>query len=147
MLINAVLVLLFALHLYENVVDGEHWPFCSYRMYSWLVADRTITSYRVVGVKHDESETPLHTSEFMHPFDPTRLHEGLQSVHHARGMGVHALNDLLQRYERRRIGREHAGPPLVRLRLYRMKHPLEPWARNLHSPTERELLAESDPLP
>jgi hypothetical protein len=146
MFINAVLLLLLGVHLYENVVDSEHWPFCSYRMYSWLETERSVTTYRVVGVRDDGTETLIHKNEFIHPFDQIRLNEGLQNAHHGRGLGVHALNDVLRRYEHRRQGREHSGPPIVRVRLYRMKHALEPWASNLHSPTERELLAESDPL-
>lgn len=145
--VNALLLALIGVHVFENVVDGEHWPFCSYPMYSEIETDGSVTSYRVVGVRHDGSETLIHKNEFIHPFDQARLNEGLQHAHHGRSLGVHALNDVLQRYERRRLGREHAGPPIVRVRLYRMTHPIEPWARNLHSPAERELLAESDPLP
>jgi len=59
---------------------------------------------------------------------------------------VEALNDVLERYERRRLEREHDGPALVRLRLYRLTHQLEPLAGNADTPEKRELLAESDVL-
>ena|SRR5678816_717871 len=143
-LVNGLLAFLFAAHLYENVVDDEHWPFCSYPMYSELETDRSITTYRVVGVRHDGSETEIHKNEFIHPFDRSRLSEGLQNAHFDQALGVPALNDVLQRYERRRRVQEHSGPALVRVRLYRMTHQLEPWADNLGAPAQRVLLAESD---
>jgi hypothetical protein len=143
--INAVLASLVGAHLYVNVIDDEHWPVCSYPMYSELETERSITTYRVVGVRHDGSETVIHKNEFIHPFDQSRLSEGLLSAHSDKE-GVPALNDVLQRYERRRRAGAHGGPALVRVRLYRMKHRLEPWAVNLHAPAERELLAESDRL-
>jgi hypothetical protein len=142
--INAVLVSLIVVHVFENIIDDEHWPFCSYPMYSELEEERSITAYRVVGVRHDGSETEIHRNEFIHPFDQSRLMEGLQNVHWDRALGGLALNDLLQRYERRRLDREHYGPAIVRVRLYRMKHMLEPWAGNFNAPDERELLSESD---
>ena len=143
-LINALLVWVIAVHVYENVVDDEHWPFCSYPMYSELETERSITVFKVVGVRHDGGETEIHKNEFIEPFDQSRLTEGLQNAHFDHGKGVVALNDVLQRYERRRNEREHSGPALMRMRLYRIKHLLEPWAVNAASPAERVLLSESD---
>lgn len=145
-LINGLLAFLIGVHVYENVVDGEHWPFCSYPMYSELETERAVTTFRVVGVRHDGTETLIHRNEFIHPFDQSRLNEGLQIAHFEQDSGELALNDVLQRYERRRQVGEHDGPALVRVRLYRMKHRLEPWAGNLHVPDERQLLVESDRL-
>ncbi|MFZ5897497.1 MAG: hypothetical protein ACOY0T_40990 [Myxococcota bacterium] len=141
--LNSVLALLIGIHVFENVIDDEHWPFCSYPMYSELETERAITSFKLVGVQHDGRETVVHKNEFIHPFDQSRMSEGLQNAHFDQGEGVVALNDVLQRYERRRREREHTGPALVRLRLYRMKHQLEPWAENFDRPEERELLVES----
>jgi len=53
-LINGLLAFLLAAHVYENVVDDEHWPFCSYPMYSELEeADSALTTYRIIGVRPD----------------------------------------------------------------------------------------------
>jgi len=144
--INGLLALLVALHLYENIVDDEHWPFCSYPMYSELETDGALTTYRIVGVRHDGSEAAIHKNEFIHPFDQSRLSEGLQGAHFERDGGALALNDVLQRYERRRLSGEHVGPAIKQVRLYRLTHQLEPWAANYDAPTQRELLAESDAL-
>ena len=146
LLVNGVLALLIGVHVYENAVDGEHWPFCSYPMYSELEEKDSVTTFRVVGVRHDGSETLIHRNEFIHPFDQSRLNEGLQIAHFEESSGELALNDVLQRYERRRLDGEHDGPALQRVRLYRITHRLEPWAGNLHAPNARELLAESDPI-
>ena len=145
-LVNAVLAFLIAAHLYENVIQAGHWPFCSYPMYAELETERSITIVRVFGVRHDGSETAVHRNEFIHPFDQARLADGMENAHFDRSSGVVALNDVLERYERRRIEREHHGPALVRLRLYRLTHQLEPLAGNADTPEKRELLAESDPL-
>lgn len=146
LLINALLAGVIAVHVFENVIDDEHWPFCSYPMYSELETERSVTVYKVVGVRHDGGETEIHKNEFIEPFDGSRLTEGLQNAHFDHGKGNVALNDVLQRYERRRSERAHSGPALVRVRLYKMKHVLEPWAVNAHSPAERVLLSESDRL-
>lgn len=144
-LINGLLAFLIAAHVYENVVDDEHWPFCSYPMYSELEEpDTALTTYRIVGVRHDGSEAAIHKNEFIHPFDQSRLSEGLQAAHFDRARGALALNDVLHRYERRRLAGEHYGPAIVRVRFYRVKHHLAPWAANAGAPTHRELLVESD---
>ena len=146
LLINALLAFVIVVHVFENVIDDEHWPFCSYPMYSELETERSITVFKVVGVRHDGGETEIHKNEFIEPFDQSRLNEGLQNAHFDHGKGSVALNDLLQRYEKRRNERAHSGPALVRVRLYKVKHMLEPWAVNADSPAERVLLSESDRL-
>ena len=109
-------------------------------------ADSALTTYRIIGVRPDGSEAAIHKNEFIHPFDQSRLSEGLQGAHFERDGGALALNDVLQRYERRRLSGEHVGPAIKQVRLYRLTHQLEPWAANYDAPTQRELLAESDAL-
>lgn len=139
-LVYALLLGLVMVHGYELVRDGEHWPFCSYGMYSSLQAGRVVESYRAVGVRANGDEVPLQEESTLFPFDPSRLSSALHAMADGPGGGERlrlAAADLLRRYEARRQARLHDGPSLSRLRLIFTRHELEPGAMNFARPLLR----------
>ncbi|HEY4183449.1 MAG TPA: hypothetical protein VGP07_00195 [Polyangia bacterium] len=127
-------------HGYEIVRDGEHWPFCSYGMYSSLQAGRVVESYRAVGVLANGDELPLQDEAVLFPFDPSRLSSALHAMADAPGGGERlrlAAADLLRRYEARRRAGLHDGPAISRIRLIFTRHELEPGARKFARPLLR----------
>jgi hypothetical protein len=119
-------------------------------MYAKNKAQDSIVSLRLFGVRPDGTETRMLGNEHLRPFDQSRMAESLHLMtltEETSRRHVQGLTDALHRYERRRQAGHHDGPELSRLRLYRTKHELKPWAENLHRPEERVLLAESEVRP
>jgi hypothetical protein len=144
-LVSVGLLLLIGIHAYENLIDHEHWPFCSYPMYSWLERERSVSAHRLAGILADGEETPIQANEYTYPLDQARFSDALWRIERepdAKAREQSLLEDMLQRYERRRRAGDHSGPAIVGLRLYRTKHELRPWAENLVRPEHRDLLAE-----
>jgi hypothetical protein len=146
-LVSAALLAVVALHVQASLLGHDRWPFCTYPMYAKNKAEETFVYLRLFGVLPDGTETQLLGNEHLRPFDQSRIAESMHKMtltegttrRHAQG-----LTDVLRRYERQRQAGHHNGPELTRLRLYRTKHELKPWAENLHRPEERVLLAESE---
>ena len=141
------LIGLVGLHLFELAFDSEHWPFCSYPMYSRVVEATTVESQRLVGV-HAETgaEIALRGPPYTDPFDQSRLNEvfmRIGSVDDVHGRWDRALGDLLQRYEQRRVAGLHDGPPLKAMRVYHTRHALHPEGKNRAHPEYRHLRAEA----
>jgi hypothetical protein len=135
-------------NLYDGATGGEHWPFSSYPMYSHVNREWGLALLRVVGVRSDPpgDEVPLWESAHLEPFDQSRLGSALSTLL-AQPDGLERVDALLRncllRYERRRRGAAHDGPPLRALRLYDLAWTLEPRARNADHPGTRRLLAEA----
>jgi len=147
LLLHAVIALLISGSLYDIVTFGEHWPFSSYRMYSNLQRERSLSSVRLFGVTKEEPhrEIPLLAFQHIQPFNQSRLAVALRRLNlkpQRQQLLDEALRDCLTRYETlRRVGR-HDGPPLQGIRLYRLQWQLDPRARNVDQPDHRELLGE-----
>ena len=145
---TAIVLALIGTHGFELARDTEHWPIFTYPMYSGLEQERAITSNRLVGVREDGEEVPLQAARYLYPFDQSRLADGFHEMQRARDgrrRMTDAARDVLRRYETRRRAGLHDGPPLVRIRAYRVRHELDPQARNFARPERRQLLAEYPP--
>ena len=98
------------------------------------------------GVTADGNEVPFYPPDVVWPLDQSRLPIGLRTMYSLEDSEERvrtALSDVLLRYERRRTSGAHSGRPLVAIRLYLVSWQVEPFARNLDSPTERRLLADA----
>jgi len=146
LLVSFLVVALCGLHAFEFAIDGEHWPFCAYPMYSGLEHERAVTAYRLVGIRADSgAEEPLQAGALLYPFDQSRLSGAfvrMVGAPDAEARRNDAVRDLLRRYEARRLARSHVGPALKGMRLYKTRHELDPWARNVAHPERRDLLTE-----
>jgi hypothetical protein len=150
--VTLLLAGLIGMHLFELARDSEHWPFCSYPMYSWLEDDDpAVEGQRLMGLRADNGEEIwLHGRQYVDPFDPSRLHEAslhITEAADAKTRWDRALGDLLRRYEERRQASLHDGPKLKGMRIYQTRHDLHPEAANLATPTRRQLLAEAEYRP
>jgi hypothetical protein len=139
------------IHAAETYRSTEHWPFCSYPMYSGVQHEADgVTSTRVVGVLASGEEVRLQSAALLFPFDQARIANAFDAMQ--RGADPErrsqtALRGVLSTYEARRRAGHHDGPALRGMRLYWTKHRLDPDARNLAHPDERVLLAEVDGAP
>jgi hypothetical protein len=144
--VSTALLAFVGIHAYENLVASEHWPFCSYPMYSWVENRGSgVTSFRVSGLLPNGEELRLQSAAYLFPFDQARFADSFREIqgtpdHTARSQA--ALASFLAVYEQRRREGKHDGPELHHMRVYRTKHTLDPLARNLLVPEERELIAE-----
>jgi hypothetical protein len=131
---------------YDIVTRQEHWPFSNYPMFSSVHRSWVLRWPRLYGVTAEGTEVPLLSHRELWPLDQSRLPLGLRAMSSEPDADERvrsALLDVLRRYEGRRTSEEHSGRPLVAIRLYLVSWQLEPFARNLDSPTERRLLADA----
>lgn len=101
---------------YDIATRQDHWPFSDYLMFSGIHRRTVLEWPRLFGVTAVGSEIAL----VSHDLDRSRLPIGLRHLHATEQdqQRVHAaLEDCLERYERRRIAGEHDGPPLRGIRL------------------------------
>lgn len=129
------------------VSDTEFWPFSSYPMYAQLQPHASLTVLRWFGVTDEEAprEVPLLAPAYIAPFDQGRLRMNLEHLDSTARREVllrEALHDVLARYDTRRAARLHDGPALRGIRLYRLHWELDPWARNITEPSQKDLLFE-----
>jgi hypothetical protein len=147
MVVTLGLLGLVGAHIYELALDSEHWPFCSYPMYSRLEDDPTVESQRLVGLHAETGEEIwLHGRQYIDPFDRSRLAEAFELIgsgDDAQARWDRALQDLLQRYEERRLAGLHDGPKLRGMRVYHTRHALHPEAKNRAHPEYRQLRGEA----
>ena len=145
-LVQAALVVVIGMSLFDTFTGAEHWPFSPYRMYSGTQRVRTLQTVRAYGVPSDLSaaELPLISSEHIAPFDASRLSTVLSRLRRPeRAERLRsALADSLHRYERRRLAGEHAGVPLRGIRVYQVLWTLDAEARNVDQPDRRTLIGE-----
>lgn len=123
------------------VTGRELWPFSPYPMFSALRRGPTVRDLWLYGVLPGGDETPLSDRSAFHPFRLAQLKAALERL--APPARREALEDMLARYEHRRIAGLHAGPGLVGLRVYRMTFECDDRAANRDRPLARELLAET----
>lgn len=142
---------------FDIITQREHWPFSPYPMYSSIELDTTTTKYYVYGVPvagaendatgNDTAGTEISLQSFVYtaPLSTIRLGAGLSKLQWRQNrdkLWQRTLENVLARYERRRLAGQHDGPPLRAIRLYREEWTLDPLAGNLDRPDSRELLIE-----
>jgi hypothetical protein len=145
-LAHAIIAVVVGGSLYDVVTRQEHWPFSNYPMFSTVHRTSVLRWPRLYGVTADGTEVPIVSYRELWPLDQSRLPLGLRAIYNVEGSEERvrtALRDVLLRYEQRRPSGAHSGPPLVAIRLYLVSWQVEPFARNLDSPTERRLLADA----
>jgi hypothetical protein len=138
LLANAILLAILGGQAVAVVAERELWPFSPYPMFSKPLGP-TVARFRLHGVLEDGAELPLRHRSAFHPFRAAQLEGALDRMD--RGQLAVAVRDLYARYEARRAGGLHDGPPLAALRLYRLV-----WrtaAPPDGEPLARELLAEA----
>ncbi len=133
-------------HLYDLVVDREHWPFSQYPMYAHAAREWSMLTPRLSGVRPDGGEITLWQTRFLEPLDQSRLMQAVGTILQepdGRVRATTALRDVLARYEQRRRTGEHDGPALAALRLYHERWVLELDAGNVDRPARRDLVLEA----
>ena len=132
---------------YDIAKGEEHWPFSDYPMFSNVHRRHVLENwYRVFGVTADGREVAILEYPELWPLDQSRLPLGIRRIAQEPGNEARvaaALADILRRYEERRLGGQHEGPPFEGLRLYSLSWDLEPDAANLDNPRSRVLVAET----
>lgn len=142
--VHALIAFVVGGHLYDIVLDKENWPFSPYPMFSQVDTARTHATLRVFGITSD-GETPLLSTELIHPLDQCRLATALTRIRERESASAdlrEAVRDVWARYEARRRSGAHDGPPLQGARLYALRWRLDAYARNAQQPDEREMLIE-----
>jgi len=131
---------------YDIVMRQEHWPFSNYPMFANVHRSAVLRWPRLYGVTANGEEVPILSYRELWPLDQSRLPLGLRAIYSMEDADARvrtALRDVLRRYEARRPSGAHSGRPLVAIRLYLVSWNIEPFARNLHNPIERRLLADA----
>lgn len=143
-LVYAVIAVIGGGSLFAIINDAEYWPFSPYGMYSDMRRERSLTWLRLFGVTNAEEpqEIPLLATEYIQPFDQSRLPKALSQMRRNPDKQREALRDCLTRYESLRRAGHHHGPPLQGIRLYALEWQLDPWARNADRPERRDLILE-----
>lgn len=140
--IHALIALLIAGSFFDIITGREHWPFSPYAMYASARRERSLSAVWLFGVTQEapNREVPLNAFRYIQPFHHNRLSRAFERMDPRARRA--ALTDCLIRYEALRSAGRHDGPALKGLRLYQLEWELDPWARNLHNPSERRLIAE-----
>ena len=145
---HAAIVLIVGGTLFCIATGREYWPLSQYPMFSGVQRAGPVRRLRLVGVAaRDGSEFAMMSLRYLDPLEPGRVLRALETLHR-RGDEpslAKALNDMLRRYEARRVERRHDGPPLRGVRLYRLAWDRRaPETFHAERPDRQELLAEVD---
>ena len=126
------------------LVGGEAWPFLDYRMYADSKPTPEVDWLELVGYGPDGTTLRLDDEAYIVPFAYSEL---LRSLYALDVLGEvdptparRALTGLLDAYETQRYLGEHAGPPLDRMEVYRVRWTAQPGAANFDQPDSRTLL-------
>jgi hypothetical protein len=148
-----VYVVLFAIvagHLVEVVTQREHWPFSPYQMWSIASTSWDVTHYDLRGVTAESNprEIDLYESQYLYPL-PSRfmnLHliEAAKDAEKGKtAKQAMVARETLKHYEQRRQAKQHDGPPLQAIRLYRFDWKMNKDATNAKQPDRVTLLYDS----
>ena len=126
------------------LAGGEVWPFLDYRMYADSKPTPEVDWLELTGRTPDGVVLRLDDEAYIVPFAYSEL---LRSLY---ALGIldesnptpirRALAGLLDAYETQRRFGEHAGPPLDRIEVYRVRWTAQPGAANYDNPDSRILL-------
>jgi len=117
-------------------------------MYAQTEREWSLSVIRLVGVTTEAEELPLHSYEYIQPFNQSRQRVAferllVQSGNRSYQPVKDALLDCLLRYEKLRAFGAHTGPQLRGIRLYRFYwSSLDSQARNVDHPDRKELIEE-----
>jgi hypothetical protein len=148
-LVHAVIVLVVGGQLYAVVRARDYWPFSNYGMFSYVDESQTHNALRLFRIRGSE-ELPLLAFDHLRPFDQARITTVLELIKDSDPSGSKvraALRDIWVRYEEGRQAGRHRGPLVDGVRLYTVEWKLDPFARNVSAPEQRDLLAEFRPHP
>src|SRR5215210_2580506 len=146
LIVHSIILFVVGGSLYDIGTRQEHWPFSNYPMFSVVHRQPILTWFRLFGVTPDGREVALLRYNDLWPLDQSRLPLCLRHIVDSPESGPRlqsALTDVMQRYNARRAKGEIRGPELRGIRLYKMAWTLEPFARNLESPSTRVLIAQT----
>ena len=123
------------------LVGGEAWPFLDYRMYADSKPKPEVDWLELVGRTLDGTVLRLDKEAYIVPFAYSELLRSLYSLDVLGELDPtparRALTGLLDAYEtQRRLG-EHNGPPLDRIKVYRVRWTALPGAANFDEPDSR----------
>lgn len=142
--INAIILAVIGMQLAVVARGGERWPFAPYAMYASEHRGE-ITWYQVYGVTA-QGEFPLDRYAYHPPFDDPRLSYSFaprhERAHTVRADTAEMLRVVGRLYERARRERQHDGPPLRGVRVYKVTWVLDPMAANRSHPDRKVLLGE-----
>ena len=149
-MVYAVLFAIVGGHLIEVVTQREHWPYSPYQMWSIPSTSWDLTHYYLRGVTAEPvpREIDLYESQYLYPL-PSRfmnLHliEAAKDAEKGKTARQAAVaRETLKHYEKRRQAKEHDGPPLQAIRLYRFDWKMDTDATNAKSPDRVTLLYDS----
>jgi hypothetical protein len=146
-LVNGVVAVLVLGHLMEIARQSEHWPFSNYPMWARVSTEWHETQVVPVGVTASEpaAEVPLTDPAYFAPMPLFYQRLNFRSVYKQPGQRDTLLRDYLERYERRRAGRLHNGPPLRGIRLYELYWTMDRGATNVKAPERRTPVYEYPP--
>jgi hypothetical protein len=144
LVVNAVIVVAIAGHLFDIVTSTEHWPFSSYGMFSGIAPRHVAARLSLYGVTND-GRVPLDVPGYFTPLDDQRLRRTIKKMGRRRDGGA-ALERVLRyaggHYEALRRSGAHQGPPIVGLQLVEATWLQDPWARNHRTPDSVRVLHE-----
>lgn len=143
-LIEAGMLVSFAVFLFDVTSGLEHWPISNYAMYSGIASSRLVW-LRLYGVT-PQGEIPLNESAYLEPYDEVRMNAALESLLvHNPAAAKDAIGSQLILYERNRVAGRHRGPRLSSIRLYRVIWDLRNGKDD--APLSRTLLAQAERPP
>jgi hypothetical protein len=144
--VHLVIFSIVAGSLYDIATSQEHWPFSDYPMFASIHRKHALDNwYRVFGVTPDGREVAIRRYDELWPLDQSRLPLGVRRIVQTPGSEARvqaALEDILRRYEARRVARQHGGPRIDGVRLYSLSWDLEPYGANIDRPRSKTLIAE-----
>ena len=135
-IVQATIVIIISASCLSILAGLEYWPFSHYRMYAKLRRGTSHTSYQFTGISLDGSEIaiePRHSE----PLAESRMAVAVRRMKQRSQppeMIEKALQNVLERYEMKRLAGLHTDPPLKGLKLYRLTWELLPWASNAKQP-------------
>lgn len=118
-LADALIVLLVGGSLLAVVRNVDrYWPFRTYPMFASAVRSPALVSYLLEGVTARGERVSLMRNSALSPLDPARVTSAMRALRPDPDRRRRALEDLLDRYNRKVRAGSLAGPPLVAVRLY-----------------------------
>jgi hypothetical protein len=145
-LLATVLLIFLAGQAYDILAFQEHWPYSRYSMYSTKKPKKTQV-FEVWGIravpKGDSTEFKMQRSgEFIVPLAAIKRIYGTGKQSQVRKTRA-AMTQFCEYYDRLRRQRNHPGPAIVGVRVYRSTFYLKDDAGNATRPDVRDLLVEA----
>ena len=135
---------------FDTLTHTEHWPFSPYAMYARIKEDYRSRKFYLYGVTPDGREVAMDGRAELAPFDRVGLHTLLLRLGGDGGANrriERVVQDVADRYERRRLAGRHDEPAFASVRLYRFVWDMDPTLSNLNDPEERDLVLAVVPRP